>query len=80
VTGGGVQLAGFDTNPTRDLAIDDSGSMKLDMKENIYCATGASHGMRILTKDGKHIRHDSHSSRRGRADKPLALTSDSGSK
>jgi gluconolactonase len=29
--------------------------VKVDMKENIYCATGSRHGVRILSPNGKHL-------------------------
>jgi len=37
--------------------IDDAGcdGMKVDTKGNIYCATAAAHGIRILSAEGKHL-------------------------
>lgn len=58
---GGGKIWRYDVQPDGTIAnrreINPVGcdGMKVDMKENIYCATGASHGVRILTPEGKHL-------------------------
>jgi gluconolactonase len=58
---GGAKIWRYDVQPDGTIAnrkvIDDAGcdGMKVDTQGNIYCATAAAHGIRVLTPEGKHL-------------------------
>ena len=58
---GGAKIWRYDVQPdgtvTNRTIINEVGcdGMKVDIKGNIYCATAESHGIRVLTPQGKHL-------------------------